>query len=234
MIIGNGLLAKAFKKEGSFIDAVIVASGISNSAETRVQEFERERRMLSELFELHAGKTFIYFSSCALIDNRILSVAYYRHKLEMEKFFKQNVNHIILRLPQLIGSSPNPYTIVNAFRNKIAQGIEVPVQRDAYRYFIDVYDVVLFVKHLNKLNNNNINVTIDFANPFRYSAENVLLAVAASMGIYCPKYHLVEGGIAYELDLRLMFSFLANTNIYNFGRQYLHSALAKHNGLTNY
>jgi nucleoside-diphosphate-sugar epimerase len=232
MIIGNGLLAKAFKKEGSFIDAVIVASGISNSAETRVQEFERERRMLSELFEMHAGKTFVYFSSCALIDDRLLSVAYYRHKLEMEKFFKKNVNHIILRLPQLIGCSPNPYTIINAFRHKIVQGIDVPVQRDAYRYFIDVYDVVSFVMHLNKQSKNN-NVTIDFANPFRYSAENILLAVAASMGIYSPKYHLVDGGIAYELDLKFMFSFLENTNIYNFGTQYLHAALTKHNGLTN-
>ena len=44
MVIGNGLLAKGFKNSNyNFDDYIIFTSGVSNSKENDIEEFEKEK-----------------------------------------------------------------------------------------------------------------------------------------------------------------------------------------------
>ena len=224
MIIGNGMIARAFEAAGCADNAVIFASGVSNSSESSGNEFERERVMLEDCLKNLHGKTIVYFSSCALVDNNMVSVPYYKHKHDMEEYVKSSYNYIIVRLPQLIGKTHNPHTILNYFKNHIEAGDDVKVQSGAYRYFIDVDDVVVFVCSLLALG--KINLLLDFANPVRYSAEAVFLTVAQCLGKDDPEYTVIEGGVAYEIDFKEMNYCLDECGLdFNFGENYFQMKL---------
>ena len=225
MIIGNGMIAHAFKTAGCAEEAVVFASGVSNSSEVSRSEFEREKSMLEDCVKKHQGKTIVYFSSCALVNHNMVSVPYYKHKLDMEAYVKSSCDHIIVRLPQLIGKTNNPHTILNYFKNHIETGDYVKVQAEAYRYFIDVDDVVVFICSLLALG--KVNLLLDFANPVRYSAEAVFLTVAQCLGEENPEYAVIEGGVAYEIDFREMNNCLDECGLdFNFGENYFQMKLS--------
>ena len=73
MIVGNGLIAKAFD---NFKDdkVIIFASGVSNSLEQRKQEFDREN-ILSNVINENPEKI-VYFSTCYFNDIRKKKVCY--------------------------------------------------------------------------------------------------------------------------------------------------------------
>ena len=85
MIIGNGLLAKAFSDFENNEKILIFASGVSNSNETRRQEFEREEILLRKGLTTHKDKLIIYFSTCSVYEPSTNYREYTRHKLDMEK-----------------------------------------------------------------------------------------------------------------------------------------------------
>jgi hypothetical protein len=52
MIIGNGLIAKSFKKKKNYFKNVIIfASGVSNSKNTNLKEFKREEKLVKKLLK---------------------------------------------------------------------------------------------------------------------------------------------------------------------------------------
>ena len=55
MIIGNGLIATGFKKF-NHSNFVILAAGVSNSLETRLGEFEREKDLVLETLKKYPDK----------------------------------------------------------------------------------------------------------------------------------------------------------------------------------
>jgi hypothetical protein len=63
LIIGNGLIASAFKKNK---DVIIFASGVSKSQEVRCAEFFRERKLLVDALQLK--KYIVYFGTCSVND----------------------------------------------------------------------------------------------------------------------------------------------------------------------
>ena len=83
IIIGSGMLAKAFKN--IFIsNTVVFASGVSNSKEFKIIEFDREKNLIDKtIFDFPKFK-FVYFSSFLAVNSNI-STPYSRHKREMEK-----------------------------------------------------------------------------------------------------------------------------------------------------
>ena len=71
MIIGSGLLAKAFTNKFSQRDDIcIYAAGVSNSACSDEREFARERQLLNEALQTKAGEVdaFVYFGTCSVGD----------------------------------------------------------------------------------------------------------------------------------------------------------------------
>lgn len=140
MIIGNGMLATAFKQYKEDPNVIIFASGVSNSKETKESNFKREIDLLS-LFK-SADQQLVYFSTCSIYDKSLLNSKYINHKLHIENYITNNFkNYIIFRLPNVIGHTNNNNTSFNYFRNKIINREEILIQKNAIRYIIDVEDL---------------------------------------------------------------------------------------------
>ncbi len=111
MILGNGDIARSLIDTNSLL---FFASGVSNSAEVRDSEFQRERRLL---LKQDKHQHIVYFGSLSIFyaDN-----AYARHKKEMERLVKKNFKKwTIVRLGNITWGT-NPHTIINFLRKKIA------------------------------------------------------------------------------------------------------------------
>ena len=148
MIVGQGLLARAFAPR--YMDdprVTIFASGVSNSREADPDAFERERALLAPLLD---GRTrVVYFGSCAsAMADASAATPYMRHKRAMEELVAGSPDGLVLRLPQVVGSTPNPNTLTNFLRDHILNGSPFTVWANAERNLIDVDDVVAIGTHL--------------------------------------------------------------------------------------
>lgn len=138
MIIGNGLIAKAFEKYNYDNDVLIFSSGVSNSKENRSSEFEREFKLIKE--NIVQEKKFIYFSTISIVDGSKNS-PYIQHKLNIEKFISENhKNYLIFRLPIVVGINANKVTFFNNIKNKIINNEVIDIY-NVKRYLIDVDDL---------------------------------------------------------------------------------------------
>lgn len=152
MVIGNGMMANAFKEFENDNSVVVFASGVSNSKETEITAYQKELTLLSSLKDTKA--TLIYFSSCSIFDNSLTTSLYVNHKKQIEKFIELNFNHYwIFRLPNVIGKSTNSNTMVNFFCNSIINNHSFELFKNASRYFIDVDDVQATIKKVIELKN---------------------------------------------------------------------------------
>lgn len=127
MIVGNGDVASVLPERD---DLLFFASGVSNSAETRPEAFQREVDLLMERDkEAHI----VYFGSLAVFYS---DTPYAQHKRAMEVKVKQEfARQTIIR----IGNSTwgtNPHTFINHIRGQIERG-EEPTIWDVYRYVVD-------------------------------------------------------------------------------------------------
>ena len=142
MIVGNGLLARAFEPHfGGNPDVVIFASGVSNSLETRAGEFARERTLLRQLLDGEA-KRFVYFGSCGVTAQEAELTPYMKHKRLMESLVLSMPHGLVLRLPQVVGRTENPHTLTNFLRDRIQSGEHFTVWAHAERNLMDIDDIV--------------------------------------------------------------------------------------------
>jgi hypothetical protein len=126
MIIGHGDVAQAIIDRP---DRLYFASGVSNSAETRKSEFDREWRLLNS-HAIDASAHLVYFSSLSIYEK---NTPYTDHKRAMEYCIKQWFPlHAILRIGN-IDWGTNPTTLINHLRARYALGLPLRVD-DVYRY----------------------------------------------------------------------------------------------------
>jgi nucleoside-diphosphate-sugar epimerase len=164
MIVGNGLLASAFSKSNlNFDKFVIFASGVSNSKETDPLQFHREFNLLESVIRNIGDKILIYFSTCSISENT--PKPYTLHKLSIEDYIKKNVDKfLILRLPNIVGVTRNPYQLTNFIYNKISDNSEFIVYKNVQRNLIDVDDIPTITKHIIECNIFNTHLDILFNN----------------------------------------------------------------------
>jgi hypothetical protein len=169
MIIGNGLISSVFNKnKKDYKNYLVFASGVSNSKETKIEEFEREKKLILKSINENKDLTFIYFSSVLV---GITNNEYYNHKLAMEELIKnQTDKYIIFRIPQIIGKLGNQNNLVNYLKNSIINGTEIIVRQRVQRALIDIEDLekivnyckdgcderTLFLSHIEKTNINEL------------------------------------------------------------------------------
>jgi nucleoside-diphosphate-sugar epimerase len=155
MIIGSGLLSSEFKKFSHVLsEYLIFASGVSDSKETNVDNFKREKDLLINTINNHENLKLIYFSSVLteVIDNH-----YYRHKLEIENLIKDNSkNYIIFRVPQIVGQNGNKNNIVNFLKNSIKNESEILIYDGVYRSLIDIEDLINIIMYCIDKTNNSV------------------------------------------------------------------------------
>ena len=148
MIVGKGLLARAFEPQfGATSNVVVFASGVSNSLETRVDEFKREELLLRRLLG-QGAELFIYFGSCGAIASESELTPYMRHKRNMESLVLSAPHGLVLRLPQVVGRTENLHTLTNFLRDRIVSGEHFIVWAHAERNLIDIDDIVSIVVRL--------------------------------------------------------------------------------------
>lgn len=151
MIIGNGLIATEFRRQKfDSRNFVVVAAGVSNSAELDETEYHRERDLMTSLLEAHSTRKIIYFSSVAVSNQDEISKSrYIRHKVDMETLLAHHSeNYHVFRLPQLVGPVGNAMTITNFLHTRIAARQKITIFNQAERNLLDVEDVVKLTAHV--------------------------------------------------------------------------------------
>jgi len=198
MVVGSGMIAKAFSRYNDNDDVIIFASGVSNSKEEDEASFEKEKNLLLDIRFHNINKKFIYFSTVSIYDKSLSNSKYIKHKIEMENVFNKIFsNYIIFRLPNIIGNSNNNNTFFNFFKNKIKNNEEIEVQKDASRYIIDMDDVIKYLEPIidSKVKNKTINVCFDE----KIKMLNLIDNFENIMNINVNK-KIIDGGSEYTVD----------------------------------
>ncbi len=130
MVIGSGDIASILQDKEGWI---YFASGVSNSAETRQSEFERE---INLLYRQPADQHIVYFSSLAVFSR---TSPYFKHKRYMEELVKQLPHYTIVRIGNILWGT-NPHTFLNAFR----ANPNLPIKNE-YRYVVDKNEFLYWV-----------------------------------------------------------------------------------------
>lgn len=143
MVIGRGLIARAFARYVDDRSLLIFASGVSDSTTTDPDVFARERALLLDQ-STHSDRRFVYFSTTSIDDPSLADRPYVAHKKAMEELVAETFSdHLILRLSFIVGQGGNPNTIVNHLITKVRSKETFDLWVEAERNFLDVEDVVL-------------------------------------------------------------------------------------------
>ena len=224
MIIGNGLIARAF--EPIYADDtryILFASGVSNSQETVVDAFERERKLLIE--SLAQKKHIIYFGTCSVLDPQLLDSPYVQHKLSMEMLVRGAENHTIFRLPQVVGRTANPHTLTNFFFEKIRSRSPFKVWQYARRHLIDIDDVVRIAHTL--LNRHHASESIfNIATPFTITIPELVRIFEDLLDIPA-QCEIVDAGASYDIDASLAIAAATQVGI-TFEQTYVKNLIKKY------
>tara|TARA_B100000941_G_scaffold281936_1_gene249896 strand:+ start:609 stop:1301 length:693 start_codon:yes stop_codon:yes gene_type:complete len=176
IIIGSGFIANKFKKYSKFIkdnNLIIYAAGVSNSGERKLLKFQKEKKRFKKFYK-STNKKVVYISTCSINDISRSHGKYAKNKMQIEKFIKKNVEkYLIIRLPEIVGSNSNPFTLTNFFYYRIANNLSLNIYKGVKRNLIDVDDAIKnCIKLLKK--NKNKNNTISLLNKQFYSPLKII------------------------------------------------------------
>lgn len=119
VIVGRGDIASAIIDDPKF---TFFAAGVSNSAETREDEFMRE---IDLAWEQPQSGHLVYFSSLCVF---YADTPYARHKRVMERLIRgRHRNRTIIRLGNITWGT-NKHTLINHLRARHAAGLKLDVQ----------------------------------------------------------------------------------------------------------
>ena len=212
---GSGFIAKNLKriKLSKLKNVVIYAAGVSNSKSKDKKEFLKERKKIQTFLINHnTEQLFIYISTTSVLDNYLKKDKYTRNKIFIENLIKKSLNNfLILRLPQIVGKSNNPYTITNFIYKKVLLEQRFKVWSNVKRNLIDIDDLIKIVKQIivTKLKPRNV---INILNPNSIYVEEI----ANIMGEIIkkkPRYILVEYKTKMKGNLKIQSNFKFNLNI---------------------
>jgi nucleoside-diphosphate-sugar epimerase len=229
MIVGSGLLARAFGPAYSGrSDVCVYAAGVSNSNCVDTHEFLREQqRVDAALHQYRHVDAFVYFGTCSAYDPEISNSPYVRHKVSMERMVGGHPRHLVLRLPQIAGKTPNPHTLLNFLYARISRSEAFHIWGGAKRNIIDVDDVVSIGQRL--IADGTVrNVTVNIANPVNYSMAEIVDAMAGVVGKRAV-FDVVDRGSDYFIETGAMQAALNEAGV-RFDRDYLRRIFAKYYG----
>jgi nucleoside-diphosphate-sugar epimerase len=197
VIIGNGMVANACRALSGWENDILYASGVSNSAEHRAELFEKEIDLINYyLTQLSPKGSFVYFSTTSIMDPSKSGSPYIKHKLIIESMLREKgINHLIVRLPNLVGKSRNPHTLTNFFADSIKKGKQIRLIRNAVRHLIDADDLAGILEDIRqKYGKKHTTVDVETNRPL--TAHQILTLMEDAMKAKC---NVAEGeGIISE------------------------------------
>lgn len=181
MIVGSGLIARAFAVHAPELDHVcFYAAGVSNSSCRDESEFERDHfRLQNTLAGTDPTILFVYFSTCSVEDPWSRESPYVRHKARLEDLVRRRERHLIVRLPQVAGKTPNPHTLLNYLYSRIVRSERFDLWRNASRNVIDADDMARIVADLIE-HEDVVGETINVANPHNSTMTEIVVAMEAT------------------------------------------------------
>lgn len=197
MIVGTGLIASQFNDWWKDKDVIIFASGVSNSKENRLHEYEREKELLKTFHS--SNKLLVYFSTCHIFDEEQSDSFYVKHKLEIEDIVKRNFkNYFILRLPLVIGQNKNPNSLFNYFFTEIINKRVINIHKNAIRYFLDIENIEPMIKYVYE-NQNEWNKTVNMVFDDPIPVLKVIEFMESSIGLDARK-NIINKGSNYIIS----------------------------------
>jgi nucleoside-diphosphate-sugar epimerase len=233
VIIGSGLIATAFSRapeDWRRCDQVVLyAAGVSNSRCEDPQEFLRDQRRIEEaLAGIAPSCLFAYFSTCSIYDPSLTDAPYVAHKRAIEALVQRRQRHVIFRLPQVVGISDNPHTLLNHIHARLAKAEPFQIWGRAKRNFIDVDDAVSIVSDLITTEVIDCEV-INVANPRSSPMTEVVVALERSLGV-AGSHEITDAGSAYAIDVSRISSSIKRCSL-AFDELYLHRLIEKYYGV---
>ena len=224
MIVGNGLIASLFT-ECDQENIIFFASGVSNSLETKKEEFLREENLIKKTITENPNKVFIYFSTCSIYDSSKVESQYVLHKLKMEQIIIQLCpQYLILRLSNAVGNGGNSNLLMNYLVRSVKNNEIINVHTKATRNLIDVEDIKNITNQL--IDKQYFNKIINIAYPENYTIIEILEIMEK---FYQTKLYLnlVKSGSGYGIDTHDVESYFIQHALTN-KETYLHKILEKY------
>lgn len=212
MIVGKGLIASLFIAHDRE-NTIFFASGVSNSLETRVEEFLREENLIKNTITENPDKIFVYFSTCSIYDSSKTGSDYVLHKLKMEQLIKKSCNQfLILRVSNAVGKGGNPNLLMNYIVRAVKNDEIINVHTKATRNLIDVDDIRNVTFDL--LKNQSLNKIINIAYLKNYSIVEILEIVEK---FYDKKINsnLLKSGSGYDINIPDIENYFTENNLIN-------------------
>ncbi len=212
MIIGNGLISNAFlHSDIDHKDHIIFGSGVSNSRETDEKQYQREWKLIQNYSG--KGKTFVYFSTLSIFDPSKLETDYVKFKKKVESYIQETCSSfIIVRLPILISSSKNPYTLFNFLTRHISEGRTFELHKKAERFLLDIDDVVDAIKPL--FQKTKLKSTVNLA-PLNPIALPDLVSTIEKILQKKANYILSEQGASYTYESNYLIDKINEPDYYS-------------------
>ena len=230
MVVGSGLLARAFIEVGgeSLEGTCFYAAGVSNSGCRDEREFLRERtRLEAAMAARPADERFVYFSTCSVEDPSLRDSAYVGHKIEMERLARGRRRHLVLRLPQVAGKTPNPHTLLNYMHARMARSERFQVWGAATRNVIDIADAARIAMDLIGSEDAAME-TLNIANPRSYPMLEILAAMERVLRTRAV-YDVLDKGSAVAIDTTRIAPAIRRCGL-AFGEGYLDAIMERYYG----
>lgn len=224
MIVGKGLIASLFINQDRE-NTVFFASGVSNSLETRAEEFLREENLIKNTITENSDKIFIYFSTCSIYDSSKTGSDYVLHKLKMEQLIKKSCNQfLILRVSNAVGKGGNPNLLMNYIVNAVKNNETINVHIKATRNLIDAEDVKNITFDL--LDKQYLNKIINVAYTQNYSIIEILEIIERFYDIK-PQINLIRSGSGYDIQVSDIEEYFYKNNMID-KEKYIYNVLHKY------
>lgn len=226
MIIGNGLIARAFLKYKDDNNILIFASGVSNSKEVDSSQYEREEKLLKETIVENINKKFVYLSTTSIYDKELSDGLYCKHKLKMEDIImKSSGRYNIFRLSEVVGSTTNTSQILSFLVNSIKNNEVVNIWKNATRHLIDIEDVEKICSEImyDKRQENKI---FNIASPIKSKILDLVIKIEKTFEKKA-NYRLVDKGSDYNINTDCIDIYLKKLNI-QFNDKYVEMLISKY------
>jgi nucleoside-diphosphate-sugar epimerase len=213
MIVGNGLIATAFKNSNIKHDnLVIFASGVSNSKESRAEEYERELSLLAEVIKEEGSKKLIYFSSCSASPTS--KAEYNKRKNYIEDFIQETANnYLVLKLPNIVGPAIDNNQLINFFYKSLFNQHKITLNIDCIRYLIDVADLPSIVELLIKPEPQADIINVAFNNGV--TVDTIVSYLESATGLTANSIEKVQNGRDYYINNETFLKHIENLNTFN-------------------
>ncbi len=226
MVIGNGLIANAFSEFRESDRFLFFCSGVSNSTSRDPADYNRESGLLERSVAEHPEKHLIYFSTCSIGDPSMQESMYVAHKRRLEEWIAANCGSwSIFRLSNVVGRTPNAFTVLNFFVNAVRSGEAFRLWTGSTRNLIDIDDVVQIVTAALEAGLSQHRI-LNVANPESYPVPRIVAAVETYLGRN-GNYEPVDFGADFSIDTTAIRPLLQARDL-AFGPGYLEGLLHKY------